>query len=150
MFYARRGWYMPETRTSREPPGILVVEAEPIVVKFIATILRLEGYRVLVARDGVEASGLFHEHAAKLALMIVAMITPRLTGAEFIASLPTLEPRIPVVFMTSLGDYEVQHTLQDKSRFFVLMKPFRAAALRATIRAQALPIAGPPRSTANE
>jgi DNA-binding response OmpR family regulator len=141
---------MPEARTSRQPPSILVVEAEPIVLKFIAAVLRLEGYRVLIARDGAEGRSLFHQHAAKLALMIVAMITPRLTGPEFIASLPTLEPRIPVVFMTSLGDYEVQHAVGDRSLFPVLMKPFRAAALRATIRAQALPIAASHGGTTNE
>ena len=76
---------------------VLVVEPEPIVHDFITAALYQAGYSVIAALDGLKAGQLFHRHALELAVMLVEISLPRLSGPEFISRLPTLTPRIPVI-----------------------------------------------------
>jgi DNA-binding response OmpR family regulator len=123
-----------ETLDSRRT--ILVVDDEPLVVDFLATALRRAGYEVVAASGVAQARALFHRHAIDLALMLVEIALPGISGPEFVNRLPTLEPRIPVVFLTCLGEHEISP--QELSAP-ILQKPFRAAELRATIHRLARP-----------
>jgi DNA-binding response OmpR family regulator len=114
---------------------VLVVESEPIVLDYIATVLTRAGYDVMPANDGKQASDLLHRHASDLALILVEILVPGLS-AEFFASLPSLHPRIPVVLVTCLGTEEVKQQLG--APFPVLFKPFTPTDLTATIRDLAL------------
>jgi CheY-like chemotaxis protein len=111
---------------------ILVVDTEPIVQKTMSAILERMGYRVVVAMDGQRAGELFSRNAPELVLVIVEISLPRVSGPEFVESLPTLAPRIPVLFTTGMGDYEVPDDIRWK--FPVLQKPFRAATLVADVK----------------
>ncbi len=83
---------------------VLVVEPEPIVHDFITAALYRAGYSVIAALDGLKAGQLFHRHALELAVMLVEISLPRLSGPEFISRLPTLTPRIPVIFTSCEGE----------------------------------------------
>ena len=114
---------------------VLVVDEEPIVLDFIATVLTRAGYGALATRNPGEALALFHGHAPELALMVLDIAT--IGGREFIDKLPTLNPRIPVILMSGLGEYEEPKTLI--SNFPVLRKPFHPGDLHIRIRTLALP-----------
>jgi len=114
---------------------VLVVEPEPIVHDFITAALYSAGYSVIAALDGLKAGQLFHRHALELAVMLVEISLPRLSGPEFISRLPTLTPRIPVIFTSC------ENAPHPQSRAMpVLLKPFRAADLYRELRGQGLPI----------
>lgn len=115
---------------------ILVVEDESIVRDFLTKALDKLGYEALVAKDGGQASALFRQYASELALILVEVALPSINGMPFIRTLPTLEPRIPVVFTSCLGDAELTEELPGP----VLQKPFRTADLRRLVRDNALPI----------
>jgi two-component system cell cycle sensor histidine kinase/response regulator CckA len=113
----------PETRQT-----VLVVDGEEIVRKTITFIFEHRmGFRVVGASDGAQARALFASHAAELALIVVEVALPRVSGAEFVTHLPTLEPRIPVLFITAMGEYELPETVTR--HFPVLRKPFKADTL---------------------
>jgi two-component system, cell cycle sensor histidine kinase and response regulator CckA len=114
---------------------VLVVEPEPIVHEFITTALYRAGYGVIAAKDGLQAGHLFHRHAFELAVLVVEISLPRLSGPEFVSCLPTLTPRIPVIFTSCEGEPHRQNNAMP-----VLLKPFRAADLYRELRAQGLPI----------
>jgi len=115
---------------------VLVVEDEPIVLDFISTVLRQSGYQMVSAADGKQAHRLFRQHAPELALILVEILVPGMDGAEFITSLPTLSPRIPIVLITCLGDAEVKEKLDGQ--FPVLFKPFTPADLKVAVQSMAL------------
>ena len=106
---------------------IMVVDDEPIVQNTMKAILERMGYQVLAASDGQRAGELFRRHAPELALVIVELSLPKVSGPEFIEHLPTLSPRIPVLFTTGAGDNEVPETV--RSHFAVLKKPFSTATV---------------------
>jgi CheY-like chemotaxis protein len=108
---------------------ILVVEDEPLVRDFIARALDRMGYETIAAADGRQACDLFRQHAAELALLWVELALPRLNGTQFIRTLPTLEPRIPVVFTSDEVELHAGEGLPGP----LLRKPFGAVDLRRIV-----------------
>ncbi len=106
-----------------------MVDDEAIVRKTMSAIFQWMGYQVVVASDGRQAWELFTCHAPELALMILEVSLPRVSGPEVVERLPTLVPRIPVLFITTMGDCEVPDAV--RARFPVLQKPFKAETLIA-------------------
>ena len=100
---------------------VLVVEKEPIVVRVLTMALRESGFEVLTAHTAEKARELFHSHAATLCLVAVDINLDR-HGVQFVQSLPDLTPRIPILFITELGNLEVESigNVNDP----VLYKPF--------------------------
>lgn len=109
--------------------SVLVVEDEPLVMDLVINVLTRSRFEVIPAIDGDEAGKLFHEHAHKLCLVVVNIALPKTSGLEFIDELPTRDPRIPVVFITGLGEEQalVKQALDEGHA--VLQKPFTAEKL---------------------
>ncbi len=58
-----------------------------------------EGYRVVLARDGVEALEMFVTETPDLAILDISM--PRRNGLETLAQIKSLSPRTPVILFTA-------------------------------------------------
>lgn len=116
---------------------ILLLDDEPLVVDFVRKALRKAGYEVIAAADVQTARSLFNRHAVDLALIISEIALPKVNGPEFISSLPTLEPRIPVIFMTCLGEQEIALKALDYPAA-VLHKPVKNADLKTAIQSVAI------------
>lgn len=114
---------------------ILLVEDECIVEQVVKNMLVREGYGVMSATDGREGLTLFEQHARELALMIVDIDLPAVSGLELIQRIPTLTPRIPVLFITGLGEYAGLVVEATRQNFPVLHKPFSPAQLLRAIGA---------------
>lgn len=106
-----------------------MVEDEPLVMDLVTNVLTRNRYGVIPAVDGDEAGKLFHEHAAKLCLVVVNIALPKTSGLEFIEELPTRVPRIPVIFITGLGEQQVLVKQALDEGYAVLQKPFTAEKL---------------------
>ncbi len=85
------------------------------------------GYKVVDAGDAPQAWELFTRYASELALMVVEISLPSVSGDEVVERLPTLVPRIPVLFITTMGEFEVPDAV--RARFPILYKPFKADTL---------------------
>jgi DNA-binding NarL/FixJ family response regulator len=82
---------------------ILLIEDEPRVRANLATILRFEGYDVVVATDGED--GLRRARECAPALILCDVMIPRLDGHQMLRALRS-EPAaraIPFVFLTARG-----------------------------------------------
>ena len=111
---------------------ILIVEAEQIVYRTMRAILERAGYRVMIAKNSGFACGMFDRYRSELALMVVEFSSPGGDGSEFVNNLPTLSPRIPVLFTTAMGNDEVPEILRRE--YPVLQKPFTAATLISKVK----------------
>jgi two-component system cell cycle sensor histidine kinase/response regulator CckA len=81
-------------------PTVLIAEDEEILLAFLSRLLRDEGYQVLTARDGNEALALASEAAGHLGLVLADIRMPHVDGLELAAHLRSLNPALPVVFMS--------------------------------------------------
>jgi CheY-like chemotaxis protein len=123
-------------------PTILVVEDDPRVRFLICEVLRREGYQVAEAGDGAEALELVRTQ--RVNLVITDFVMPKVNGLKFVEQLHSINPRIPVIFVTGYLSVVAGKTLlQDVSE--ILEKPFELDALRAAVQ-RVLPFSVTPRA----
>lgn len=116
------------------PPkvSILIVENEALIAKDVKMTLERLGYEVTaVATSYQEAVKHVHEQRPDLALMDIN-IDGNKDGIQTAKALRT-HYDIPVVFLTSLKEYETIQKAKESDPFGYLVKPFRPDDLQSSI-----------------
>jgi two-component system, cell cycle sensor histidine kinase and response regulator CckA len=102
---------------------LLVVEDDASVRELTARFLDNAGYRVLTAKDGIEALQYASEYGPTIGALLTDVVMPRMRGTELAERLTTLVPDLKVIFMSGyLEQIEQKAKLQDDT--FFLEKPF--------------------------
>src|SRR5437868_7587927 len=115
-----------------EQPTVLVVEDEESFVEALVVGLKREGFRVRVARDGLEALEVFDAGRAELVLLDVML--PRMSGVDVCRELRT-KSRVPIVMVTAkASEIDTVVGLEVGADDYVT-KPYRLRELVARIRA---------------
>jgi CheY-like chemotaxis protein len=78
---------------------ILFADDHKNIREFCRAALAEAGYRVVLARDGIEALEKFIAEAPDLAILDISM--PRSSGLEALEQIKGLSPRTPVILFTS-------------------------------------------------
>jgi len=108
-------------------PLILVADDQAGVRRLLQEVFREVGFRVALAANGQEAITLAAAEVPALALVDVKM--PIMDGLETLKALRNLDPRLPVIMMTAVGDGRVSQLLAHGARG-CMGKPFDVFALR--------------------
>lgn len=110
---------------------VMIVDDDEAIRVSAAAILTHHGYRVINAADGVEAIGLFTQHATEVRLVISDQNMPNLNGEALARVLRRLQPEVKILAMTGFGSSnepgEVNAPLPR------LQKPFTADTLVCTV-----------------
>jgi two-component system, cell cycle sensor histidine kinase and response regulator CckA len=112
---------------------VLVVDDEPMVRRFVARALQVEGFGVHEATDGEEALDLIRAGVADLDVVLSDVVMPRMNGVQLLQSLSTLRPDLPVLLMSGYGTTQLSE-LGIASPCGVLGKPFSSETLVAEVR----------------
>jgi len=83
---------------------ILVVDDEPIVLNFTATLLRREGYAVAEADSGEEALLAFKKNKSTVKLLLIDVVMTEITGPKLALDLLQLKPDLKILFMSGCCD----------------------------------------------
>lgn len=118
--------------TRQRTPTVLIVEDDPTVTRVMTIVLQREGFTVVAADNGLRGITEFWGHAGDLALMLVDIEMPIMTGPQFVASIPTLDPRVPVVFTSTHSEEAIAELARDG--FPLLYKPFTPDSLVESVR----------------
>ncbi len=113
---------------------ILLVDDEPMMQELGSEMLLEQGYRVIVARDGVEAVELYRRHADDIALVILDLLMPRLDGGQTYLQLKKINKNVKAFFCTGYSPEEVIGPLLSKESLTALHKPFRPEEFIQTVR----------------
>ena len=112
---------------------ILVVEDEESFVEALVVGLKREGFRVEVARDGVQALELFETTRPDLVLLDVML--PRLSGIDVCREIRSRSSRVPIIMVTAKGsEIDTVVGLEVGADDYVT-KPYRLRELVARMRA---------------
>lgn len=112
---------------------ILVAEDEKDIRDLIVEQLKIDGYSIYEAKDGIEALEIFKTKEIDLALLDVMM--PKLDGFNLLRKI-RLTSYVPVVFLTARGEEMDKVLGLELGADDYLLKPFSIAELRARITAQ--------------
>lgn len=121
---------------AKRQPTILVVDDSITTRTLEKTILQAQGYRVLIAVDGLEALGLLRAAEQEIDVVVADVEMPRMDGFGLLAAMRA-DPRldsIPAILMTSRGrDEDVRRGLDLGARAYLTKQDFEQGALLAAI-----------------
>jgi len=83
---------------------VLVAEDDENLRRLVERFLTGAGYRVLLAADGLEAVGRFEEHRERIALLLLDVVMPRVSGIEAARRIRALAPDVPMLFASGYSD----------------------------------------------
>jgi len=113
---------------------ILVVDDEPAVLRVTGRVLARMGYDPILTRSGSQALELFRRRHAEIALVVLDMLMPEMSGAEVYRQLRAIDPEVKVVLSSGYSeDGQATELLQAGVNAFV-QKPFSLRALGRAIR----------------
>ena len=115
--------------TTESRKTLLVVDDDPIILRFVARILEEQNYEVLVANSGVDAMRIAAGHAGDIALLLSDFEMPGMSGIDLAVKLTELRPQIKVLRMSG---YTGGMLVLNEGWHF-LAKPFIESQLRALI-----------------
>jgi len=128
--------------------SVLVVDDDEAVAELMSEHLRLRGFEVLQARNGLEA--LLHVKHARPSAVVLDLAMPRLGGVETLKRICKFDPGIAVVVVTGQADRELHRQALALGARAVLTKPvnhdelFSSLGLSSTPSTTAASEARPP------
>lgn len=114
------------------PHLALVVDDEPLVRRFISSVLRREGWTVLEAADAIAALAMADRKP--LDLLVTDYEMPRVSGVTLAEQLRASHRDLPVLVISGYPDVDYKmRSLRGRTAF--TRKPFAAAELVASVGA---------------
>jgi len=117
---------------SARPARVLVVEDDEAIAQVLQRSLRLEGYEVKIATDGVAALDTAHGFGPDLVILDLGL--PRLDGVE-VARVLRRGDDVPILMLTARDALESRVSGLDAGADDYLVKPFERQELLARLRA---------------
>ncbi len=124
----------PSGQPQRGTETILVVEDEPSVRTLVRDELRKLGYRVVEAKNGVEACLLATQQAGSLQLLLTDVVMPGMGGRELAQHLSVIKPDLRTLFMSGYMDDVGIMVGQEEGTSSFLQKPFTPEVLARAVR----------------
>lgn len=112
-------------------PLIAVVDDEAPVRTMLGRLLRLEGYEVVSFGCGEDFIASLGGH--KPGCVVLDIHLPNLSGFEVQAKLQTIDPAVPVVFITASDDPALEQQAAEAHGVTLLRKPFSSRALMTAV-----------------
>ncbi len=111
---------------------VMLIEDDDGVRKIGVRMLEGFGYKVLTARDGVEAVAIFERERENIDLVLLDVVMPRMSGPETYKQMRAIKANLPAIFVTGHDLKSEIHELDDYSEgssFRVLRKPYSKTRL---------------------
>jgi signal transduction histidine kinase len=122
------------TRPAGGSETILLVEDDAGVRILLRDSLRKLGYRVIEAKQGLEACLLASQEIDQLDLLLTDMVMPGMGGRELAQHLITMKPDLRILFISGFTDDVGILTDHEQGRSGFLQKPFTPEVLARTVR----------------
>jgi PAS domain S-box-containing protein len=113
---------------------VLFVDDEASIRDLGTAILSRFGYRVVTARDGIDAMTHYAPRAAEFALVLTDIDMPGMGGFELASAITKLNPSARLVFMTGLDAHDEAGRPALPAGLRVLSKPFAVEDLLQAVR----------------
>jgi CheY-like chemotaxis protein len=116
---------------NRGPSPVLIIDDDQDIRELLKILLEADGYRAVIASDGVEAWGLIEAEAP--AVIVLDLMMPRMDGEKFLERLrASPHAKTPVIIMS--GDESAQRKAQELNAEYCLTKPVEFDELSSTVQ----------------
>ncbi len=113
---------------------ILLVDDEKIMQELGRELLEEQGYRVMVATDGVEAVEAYRRYCGEIDLVILDLLMPRLDGGQAYLELKKINKDVRAFFCTGFTPHDAIGSILKDASLDTLQKPFHPEELLKKVR----------------
>jgi DNA-binding response OmpR family regulator len=113
---------------------ILIAEDETRITAFLEKGLRKNGFRTIVAEDGLQALEIVSSE--KIDLLLLDLGLPFQNGWEVLQELRDRGQNVPIIIMTAFNDEKNRLTAMYKGASDYITKPFQFKDLLSKVRSQ--------------
>jgi two-component system, cell cycle sensor histidine kinase and response regulator CckA len=118
-----------------EPPlTVIVAEDEDVTRRLVSRLLEHEGYRILEARNGVEALRMAQQASPRLRLVVTDVVMPGMDGWELGRRLAIDCPAVQVLYMSAYPREDIFHRGAPSETTPFLEKPFSPEGFLEMVR----------------
>ena len=103
---------------------ILFVEDEAKQLKYMQRLLEGEGYRVLEAKDGLEAVALHRRHSNEIDLVVLDLRLPKLDGWDAFQEMKREDPQLKAMIASAYATPEVKSAIENGELLDLFVKPY--------------------------
>jgi two-component system, cell cycle sensor histidine kinase and response regulator CckA len=114
--------------STAERPLVLLADDDEDIRTMVAEVLKLAGYEVLLASDGVTAVEVFRTNQANVAVAVLDYSMPRMDGEDAFRALRRIRHNLPVVFCSGHIPAAPAARL-GRAGAAIIRKPFRSVEL---------------------
>jgi two-component system cell cycle sensor histidine kinase/response regulator CckA len=125
--------FVESTEPVRLNGSVLVVDDEETVRGVVSDVLETFGATVLPAAGGEEALALLRAHGDRIALVLLDLTMPGISGEETLRRFRAMNARPPVIIMSGYGETETMKRSTDLGVAGFIQKPFEIATLLARV-----------------
>ena len=118
--------------TSLNSTNILIADDDPVIRRNLRVLLESEGYRVVEARDGIEAAKSLEDPSIALVLLDLKM--PGCTGLDVLRDHQDRLDDTPVIVITALGGSSAAIEAMKLGAYDYITKPFDLDEVLFTVR----------------
>jgi CheY-like chemotaxis protein len=109
--------------------AVLLVDDEEQILRTTGRLLTALGYQVLRARSGREAIDLYRDRGAEIAVVILDLVMPGLSGRETFEALRQIQPALRILLSSGYSlDGQAAELLQSPGTVFI-QKPYSLDSL---------------------
>ena len=108
---------------------VLVVDDEATIRELAADILTAEGISVYLAASGMEGIEHFRQHPGQIALVLLDLKMPGLSGEDTLQALRQIDPQVNVILSSGYSETEVTNHFREGEIIAFLQKPYNVDLL---------------------
>src|SRR4051794_16605441 len=122
----------PQLQTQIENMRILIVDDEEVLRDVLETVLRREGFEVLLAASGEEALNVL-DGDENVDLVILDIMLPGISGIDTLRAVRITNPSLPVVVITAFSSIDGAIEAMKHGAFHYIPKPFKNEEVVLTV-----------------
>ncbi len=113
---------------------IMLVEDEELLRELGVMMLEGDGYRVLAAKDGIEAVEMFENHADEIGLVVCDLGLPRLGGRDVFLRMKEIKPKVRAIVASGYLEPSLRSEILRAGVLDTVQKPYDFREMMAKIR----------------
>ncbi len=113
---------------------VMLVEDEEMLRELGVMMLESDGYRVLAAKDGVEAVEMFEEHSEEIGLVVCDLGLPRLGGRDVFLRMKEIKPSVRAIVASGYLEPSMRTEILRAGVIDTVQKPYDFRELIERIR----------------
>ena len=110
--------------TTWDAGKLLVVDDTEAVHTVTSRMLKRTGFEILRADDGASAIAMFEAYKDEIAVVLLDVVMPGMTGEQVLGELLQINPAVPVVLSSGYADQAGESVVSSKGAAAFLPKPY--------------------------